>query len=130
MAVADRGRDRFARDLHDLLGHSLSVIALKASSPRACAHATPSGPPATSTRARPWRAGAPEVREAVGATAAHARREVAGARMASPVRAGPRRPPRGRRCRADRRGGVRVGDPRGETNVIRHAGPGAASSWA
>ena len=29
MAVAEE-RERFARDLHDLLGHSLSVIALKA----------------------------------------------------------------------------------------------------
>ena len=56
LAVAEE-RERFARDLHDLLGHSLSVIALKAELAGRCFRIRRGGGRARSPRSRPSRAG-------------------------------------------------------------------------
>ncbi|MFC7715319.1 histidine kinase [Nonomuraea recticatena] len=67
-AAVLRERERFSRDLHDLLGHTLSLVVVKAEAVRRLAPATPTPPRgrrATSSRsgagrwrrsARPWRA--------------------------------------------------------------------------
>ena len=70
LAVAEE-RDRFARDLHDLLGHSLSVIALKSEVGQRLATTDP-GRAADELREieAVAREALREVREAVAATAA------------------------------------------------------------
>lgn len=55
LAVAEE-RLRFARDMHDLLGHSLSVIALRRSSRGACCSGTPRRRLSTSASSRRSRA--------------------------------------------------------------------------
>jgi two-component system, NarL family, sensor histidine kinase DesK len=83
MAVAEE-RERFARDLHDLLGHSLSVIALKA---ELAGRLLADGPPAAAREVAELetvaRAALGEVRDAVsGYRQPTLDRELAGARMA------------------------------------------------
>jgi two-component system sensor histidine kinase DesK len=83
MAVAQE-RERFARDLHDLLGHSLSVIALKA---ELAGRLLADGPPAAAREVAELegvaRTALGEVRDAVsGYRQPTLDRELAGARMA------------------------------------------------
>ncbi len=83
MAVAEE-RERFARDLHDLLGHSLSVIALKA---ELAGRLLADGPPAAANEVAELeqvaRAALGEVRDAVsGYRQPTLDRELAGARVA------------------------------------------------
>ena len=83
MAVAEE-RERFARDLHDLLGHSLSVIALKA---ELAGRLLADGPPAAAREVAELegvaRTALGEVRDAVsGYRQPTLDRELAGARMA------------------------------------------------
>src|SRR5690606_5786437 len=67
LAAVDRERVRFSRDLHDLLGHTLSVIVVKAEAVRRIAD---SDPAAASAHAQDiediGRRALSEVREAVG----------------------------------------------------------------
>ncbi len=83
MAVA-RERERFARDLHDLLGHTLSVIALKAElAGRLLPDRTDDAAGEVRDLERVARAALSEVREAVsGYRRPTLERELAGARMA------------------------------------------------
>ena len=118
---------RFARDLHDLLGHSLSVIALKARARRPrCCPTDPARGRRRSARSRASRATAlAEVREAVsGYRRPTLAGELAGARMAleaaghrrrRSTRAASRCRPRSRRCSPGP-------CARATTNVIRHSG--------
>ena len=83
MAVAEE-RERFARDLHDLLGHSLSVIALKA---ELAGRLLPDGPHDAATEVaeveQVARTALSEVRDAVsGYRQPTLDGELAGARMA------------------------------------------------
>jgi hypothetical protein len=125
MAVAQE-RERFARDLHDLLGHSLSVIALKAElagrmltdRPRKDA-SEPDVLERAATEVRELeqvaRTALGEVREAVsGYPSAHPRR-IACRRPHGPLRRGHqcRRPRNAGASRPGRRGRPRVDRPRG-----------------
>jgi two-component system sensor histidine kinase DesK len=124
MAVADE-RLRFARDLHDLLGHSLSVIVLKS---ELAGGLLPSDPARAATEVREIeqvaRRSLAEVREAVGgyrrvALAA----ELAGARAAldaAGVRATVEDPPRDLPAPVQEALGWAVRE--GTTNVLRHSG--------
>ena len=126
LAVAEE-RDRFARDLHDLLGHSLSVIALKSEVGQRLATTDP-GRAADELREieAVAREALREVREAVGGyrrpTLAT---EVAGARDALERRRHRRgRPHRRRRPAARRGGGAGVGRARGRhQRVAPQPGP-------
>jgi len=83
MAVAEE-RERFARDLHDLLGHSLSVIALKAElAGRLLADGPPDAANEVAELEQVARTALREVREAVsGYRQPTLEGELAGARMA------------------------------------------------
>lgn len=124
LAVAEE-RERFARDLHDLLGHTLSVIALKAELAGRLVRARPDDAEREIAEVeRVARGALGEVRDAVsGYRQPTLPRELAGARMALSA-AG---------IEADVRAPVVTLDPaveavlawavrEGATNVIRHSG--------
>jgi two-component system, NarL family, sensor histidine kinase DesK len=123
MAVAEE-RERFARDLHDLLGHSLSVIALKA---ELAGRLLPDRPDAAAGEVAELeevaRGALNEVREAV---SGHRRPtldgELAGARMAlstAGIEAGVVREPTSLDATVERVLAWAVRE--GATNVIRHS---------
>ena len=55
--AAENERIRIARDLHDLLGHSLTTITVKADLARQLGEPIPRGPSKRSPRSRTWRDG-------------------------------------------------------------------------
>ena len=124
MAVAEE-RERFARDLHDLLGHTLSVITLKA---ELAGRLLPARPEAAAAEVgdleRVARAALSEVREAVsGYRRPTLERELAGARMALAaarieVAIDEDRAPL---LSADAEAVLAWGVREGATNVIRHS---------
>ncbi|MDM4777972.1 histidine kinase dimerization/phosphoacceptor domain-containing protein [Micromonospora sp. b486] len=93
LAAAEE-RLRFARDVHDLLGHDLTVIALKAELASGWRRATPAGPPGGG------------------------RGPAAGRLGADPGAGGGARLPRRRPGRAGRRGGGGAALQRGSTTVV------------
>ena len=112
-ARSPRERLRFARDLHDLLGHSLSLIALKSELAGRLAERDPARARRRWPTSSPRRSALAEVRDAAPATARSA------SRRRWPRRGRPcgRRhhaapPPRGGRARRGRRG-PRLGRARG-----------------
>ena len=117
-------RERFSRDLHDLLGHTLSVIVVKAQAVR---RLVPLDPAAATEHARDvetiGRQALTEVREAVGGyRAVHLDRELANAAAAlsaGNVRAEVVPPPAPLAGPADALLGWVVRE--GTTNVLRHA---------
>jgi hypothetical protein len=98
-AVADE-RLRFSRDLHDLLGHTMSVVALKAEAVRSTRR-SPRPRPSRRSAGRRWRrSGRPS---AATARRASARSWTARAHCSAPRRSSPPSMSRGPRCRRRRR---------------------------